>query len=156
MRDDRYTKEQFLDIAVKACPKLKENLLIGHTCRAIWISNGLTKSYLARFKTRKKAQPALSIGVIPWTFILPILKPITFSTPCELIQSAVSRSHQGTPWTLPQILHTRISHRAVKHTKLFQLFIEKGVVTIIAKINNATYNRTRIAMVLRIFVYQSF
>jgi hypothetical protein len=44
---------------------------------------------------------------------------------------------------------------SVKHSKLFQLFIEDGVVTIIAKMNNAIYDRTRIAMILRIFEYQS-
>jgi len=43
----------------------------------------------------------------------------------------------------------------VNAAKLFQLFIEKGVVTIIAIINNAIYKGTRITLVLRIPVYQS-
>jgi len=42
----------------------------------------------------------------------------------------------------------------MKCAKFFQLFFKKGVITIIAKMNNATYNRGRITMVLRISVYQ--
>lgn len=55
-------------------------------------------------------------------------------------------------------LHSRISHGSIKRAKLFQLFFEKCVLTIIAKMNNAIihYNRARIAMILGIFGYQSF
>jgi hypothetical protein len=52
------------------------------------------------------------------------------------------------------ILHTSMSH-TIKRAKLFQLFIEKGVVAIIAIINNAIYDCSRIMMVSRISVYQS-
>jgi len=43
----------------------------------------------------------------------------------------------------------------INAAKLFQLFVKKGVVTIIAIINNAIDNRTSIMMELRISVYQS-
>ena len=52
------------------------------------------------------------------------------------------------------ILHTSISY-TIKRAELLQLFVKKCVVTTIAIINNATDNRTRITMVLRISVYQS-
>jgi hypothetical protein len=44
----------------------------------------------------------------------------------------------------------------INGAKLLQLFIEKGVVTLTAKINNATYNRTRIPIVVSISIHQSF
>jgi hypothetical protein len=43
-----------------------------------------------------------------------------------------------------------------KRAKLFQLFIEKRVVTINATINDEIYKHTRIGIVLSIFVHQSF
>jgi hypothetical protein len=61
-----------------------------------------------------------------------------------------------TPKNLTSFCSRHSRCEGVKHSKLFQLFIEKRVVTITAIINNAIYNRTRIMMVLRISVYQSF
>ena len=60
-----------------------------------------------------------------------------------VINGILIESHQNLVFT-----------NGINAAKLFQLFIEKCVVTITAIINNAIYNRTRIAM--RIFVYETF
>jgi hypothetical protein len=65
--------------------------------------------------------------------------------PPEFITATLIETHQNL-----------VLANGINAAKLFQLFIEKRVVTITAKINNATYNRTRIAMILRISVHQSF